>query len=86
MTPREEAKLPEPSNNPFKELGFWQFTLLSTVTVAFFPWSILATFFLFGRQTTKLLVAALVEDFLKTIGAVLLGVSLVIGLLIWAFW
>ena len=74
------------ASNPFNQLSFWEFTLLSTLTVAFFPWSLLATFLLFGSETTKNLVAALVQDFLKTIGAVLLGLGIIIAILFWAFW
>ena len=72
--------------NPFNELGFWQFTLVSTLTVALLPWSLLGVFFLFGSQVTKNLVSALVQDFVKTLAAVLLGIGLIVGLVAWMFW
>ena len=72
--------------NPFNELGFWQFTLVSTLTVALLPWSLLGAFLLFGSQGTKNLVAALMQDFAKTLAAVLLGIGLIVGLIIWMFW
>ena len=72
--------------NPFEELGFWQFTLVSTLTVALLPWSLLSVFFLFGSQVTKNLVSALVQDFVKTLVAVLLGIGLTVGLVAWMFW
>ena len=72
--------------NPFSELGFWQFTLVSTLTVALLPWSLIGVFLLFGSQVTKNLVSALVQDFVKTLAAVLLGIGLIVGLIAWMFW
>ena len=72
--------------NPFNELGFWQFTLVSTLTVALLPWSLLGVFLLFGSQVTKNLASALVQDFAKTLAAVLLGAGLIVGLFVWVFW
>tara|TARA_X000000950_G_C13883224_1_gene647774 strand:- start:1270 stop:1542 length:273 start_codon:yes stop_codon:yes gene_type:complete len=72
--------------NPFNELGFWQFTLVSTLTVALLPWSLIGVFLLFGSQVTKNLVSALVQDFVKTLAAVLLGIGLIVGLVVWIFW
>ena len=72
--------------NPFNELGFWQFTLVSTLTVALLPWSLLGVFLLFGSQVTKNLASALVQDFAKTLAAVLLGSGLIVGLVVWVFW
>ena len=71
--------------NPFSELGFWQFTLVSTLTVALMPWSLLGVFLLFGSQVTKDLVSALAQDFAKTLAAVLLGAGLIVGLVVWVF-
>ena len=72
--------------NPFNELRFWQFTLVSTLTVALLPWSLLGVFLLFGSQVTKNLASALVQDFAKTLAAVLLGAGLIVGLVVWVFW
>ena len=72
--------------NPFNELSFWQFTLVSTLTVALLPWSLLGVFLLFGSQVTKNLASALVQDFAKTLAAVLLGAGLIVGLVVWVFW
>ena len=74
------------SVNPFNELGFWQFMLVSTLTVGLLPWSLIGVFLLFGSQATKNLVSALVQDFVKTLSAVLLGVGGIVGLVIWIFW
>ena len=72
--------------NPYNELGFWQFTLVSTLTVALLPWSLLGVFLLFGSQVTKNLASALVQDFAKTLAALLLGAGLIVGLVVWVFW
>ena len=72
--------------NPFNKLGFWQFALVSTLTVALLPWSLLGVFLLFGSQVTKNLVAALMQDFAKTLAAVLLGIGLIVGLVVWMLW
>ncbi len=82
----QNAKSDAANVNPFNELGFWQFTLLSTLTVAFLPWSLLGVFLLFGSQVTKNLVSALVQDFFKTLTAVLLGLGMIIGLVVWLIW
>jgi hypothetical protein len=72
--------------NPFNKLGFWQFALVSTLTVALLPWSLLGVFLLFGSQVTKNLVSALMQDFAKTLAAVLLGIGLIVGLVVWMLW
>jgi hypothetical protein len=41
---------------------------------------------LFGSQVTKNLASALVQDFAKTLAAVLLGAGLIVGLVVWVFW
>ena len=74
------------SVNPFNELGFWQFMLVSTLTVGLLPWSLIEEFLLFGSQVTKNLVSALVQDFVKTLASVLFGVGGVVGVVIWIIW
>ena len=74
------------SVNQFNELGFWQFMLVSTLTVGLLPWSLIGVFLLFGSQATKNLVSALVQDFAKTLAAVLLGVGGIVGAVVWIFW
>ena len=72
--------------NPFNELSFWQFMLVSTLTLGLLPWSLIAVFLLFGSQVTKNLVSALVQDFVKTLAALLLGFGLIVGTFVWIFW
>lgn len=72
MTPTQGANETSPSkDNPFLLLGFWEFAIISTLVIVFFPWSLLLSLLLFGMEQTKFLVIALLHDFLKTLGAVI---------------
>ena len=59
--------------NRFLALGFIEFTIISTLMIAFFPLSLLFCLLVYGLQDTTLLVKALLHDFLKTIGAIITG-------------
>ena len=52
--------------------------IIATLVVVFFPWSLLFSLFFLGMEGTKLLLAALLHDALKTIGAILLVATIVI--------
>ena len=54
-------------SNPYLKLGFWEFLALSTVMILFFPWSVFICLALYGVEETKLIILALIEDFLKTL-------------------
>lgn len=74
--------------NPYLLLDFWEFVILSTLMVAFFPWSLLFCLFFYGMKDTKLIMAALIHDAIKTALALLSGIvciSITVGLLIFAF-
>lgn len=60
-----------PASNPYSELSFWRFGLLAAVVVAFLPWSLLVHGLLKGFGDTKLLIAALVKDYIQTLIATL---------------
>lgn len=74
--------------NPFLVMDFWEFAIISTLMVAFFPWSLLFCLFVYGMAVTRLLVIALLHDLVKTtlavlsvlIPVILLVVSLFLGL------
>ena len=68
-------------DNPYLLLGFWQFAILSTLMVVFFPWSLLFCWLVYGMDTTIAIVAALILDAFKTFLA-LLSVVAVIGVII----
>ena len=67
--------------NPYLLLGFWEFAILSTLMVIFFPWSLLFCWLFFGMDTTVAIVLALIHDAYKTFLA-LLAVAAVLGALI----
>ena len=74
--------------NPYLLLDFWEFVILSTLMVAFFPWSLLFCLFFYGMEDTKLIMAALIHDAIKTALALLSGIvciAITVGLLIFAF-
>ena len=54
-------------NNPFKEMGFIQFVVVSTVFWMTFPASVAICYITMGSVKTKQLVKALVNDFLQTL-------------------
>jgi len=67
--------------NHFLLLGFWEFAIIATLVVMFFPWSLLFSLVFYGMETTKLLILALLHDFLKTLGAVVVVLLAVGGVL-----
>ena len=67
--------------NPYLLLGFWEFAILSTLMVVFFPWSLLFCWLFFGMNTTLAIVLALIHDAYKTFLA-LLAVAAILGALI----
>jgi hypothetical protein len=59
------------SDSPYLLFGFVELAIISTLMVAFFPWSLLFCVFFFGIYETKLIILALLHDLFKTILAVL---------------
>jgi asparagine N-glycosylation enzyme membrane subunit Stt3 len=53
--------------NPFSEMGFIKFWIVSTVFWFFFPVSLVLCYLAMGQVKTKQLVKALVYDFLQTL-------------------
>ena len=70
--------------NRFLALGFFEFVIISTLLVAFFPLSLLFCLLFYGLQDTTLLVKALLHDFLKTIGAIITGLFF-LGIVLFLF-
>ena len=62
------------SDNQYLLLGFWEFAILSTLMLVFFPWSLLFSLFVYGMEDTKLIVQALLYDAARTLGALVVGV------------
>jgi hypothetical protein len=69
--------------NKYLIMGFWEFAIISTLTIVFFPWSLLYCVIAYGLADTKLLVLAFFHDFLKTLFAVLMIVLPLVGLLVY---
>ena len=57
--------------NPFSEMGFIKFWMVSTVFWFSFPVSLVLCYLAMGQQRTKQLVKALVHDFLQTLFLIL---------------
>ena len=54
-------------SNPFGNMGFLQFWILSTLFYLTFPLSLLIAFLVLGPVRTRQFVSALVHDFLQTV-------------------
>ena len=74
--------------NPYLSMGIWEFSMMSTLMVIFFPWSLLFCVVVYGLSGTKLIVQALVYDAVKTILAILsvvVSIVVTVGLIIFIF-
>ena len=70
------------NDDPFKDMGFIKFWVVSTLFCIAFPVSLFVSCFIIGRAQTKKLVKAIVRDFLQT--ALILIV--VVAVIIWAIY
>ena len=71
--------------NPYLLMGFWEFAILSTLMVVFFPWSLLFCVIFYGLKETKYIILALIHDAFKTFFAILsivISLAILIGTLI----
>ena len=64
--------------NPFKDMGFIKFWIVSTLFWMTFPASVVICYLAMGSVRTKQLVKALVNDFLQTLLVILVVVCIVI--------
>ena len=65
-------------DNPFKDMGFIKFWVVSTVFWFSFPMSLVLCYLALGSVRTKQLVKALVQDFLQTLFIIIAVVSIII--------
>ena len=75
------------SDNPYLIMGFWEFAIMSTLMVVFFPWSLLFCVIFYGLKETKFIVLALIHDAFKTLLAILsvvIPLAVTLGFLIFA--
>ena len=74
--------------NPYLIMGFWEFAIMSTLMVVFFPWSLLFCVIFYGLEDTKLIVKALIHDAIKTFLAILsvaAGIIIIVLILVLLF-
>ena len=64
--------------NPFEDMGFIKFWIVSTVFWFSFPVSLVLCYLALGSIKTKQLVKALVHDFLQTLFIILVVIIIVI--------
>ena len=74
----DNQKTKTEDSNPFKDMGFIQFWIVSTLFWMTFPLSVAICYLTLGSVRTKQLVKALVNDFLQTLLVILLVVCMVI--------
>ncbi|MDC0650104.1 PTS beta-glucoside transporter subunit IIABC [Candidatus Puniceispirillum sp.] len=68
----------EEDKNPFKDMGFIKFWIVSTVFWFSFPVSLVICYLAFGSVKTKQLVKALVHDFLQTLFIILVAICVIV--------
>ena len=68
----------EEDENPFKDMGFIKFWIVSTVFWFSFPVSLVLCYLALGSVRTKQLVKALVHDFLQTLFMVLIVICVIV--------
>ena len=74
--------------NPYLIMGFWEFAIMSTLMVVFFPWSLLFCVIFYGLEDTKLILKALIHDAIKTFLAILsvaAGIIIIVLILVLLF-
>ena len=67
----------EKDEDPFKDMGFIKFWIVSTLFWMTFPISLAVSYISIGSVRTKQLVKALVHDFLQTLFIILVVISIV---------
>ena len=68
----------EGDENPFKDMGFIKFWIVSTVFWFSFPISLVLCYLAVGSVKTKQLVKALVHDFLQTLFIILVVICVIV--------
>ena len=73
-----KTEIGEKDEDPFKDMGFIKFWVVSTLFWMTFPISLAVSYISIGSVRTKQLVKALVHDFLQTLFIILVVISIVI--------
>ena len=80
MPSLQNSPEPQDDKNPFKDMGFITFWVVSTVFYLTFPISLLLCYLTMGSVRTKQLLLALVNDFLQTIMILIVVIAIFIWL------
>ncbi len=75
---KERQLAQQDEKNPFADMGFIQFWVVSTIFWMIFPASVVLCYLTMGPIKTKQFVKALINDFLQTILVILVVVCLLI--------
>jgi hypothetical protein len=83
---RPPASGPEaaPVANRYADMGFWQFTLITTLVTVFFPWYLIWNSLARGPDDTRLLMLAMAKDWLITVLTILVIVVVLVVVAVWA--
>lgn len=83
---RPPAPAPEaaPVVNRYADMGFWQFTLITMLVTALFPWYLIWNSLARGPDDTRLLMLAMAKDWLITVLTILVVVVVLVALAVWA--
>ena len=73
-----KTEVSEKDEDPFKDMGFIKFWIVSTLFWMTFPISLAVSYISIGSVKTKQLVKALVHDFLQTLFIILVVISVII--------
>ena len=73
-----KTELSEKDEDPFKDMGFVKFWIVSTLFWMTFPISLAVSYISIGSVRTTQLVKASVHDFLQTLFIILVVISIVI--------
>ena len=73
-----KTEVSEKDEDPFKDMGFIKFWIVSTLFWMTFPISLAVSYISIGSVRTKQLVKALVHDFLQTLFIILVVLSIVV--------
>ena len=66
------------AENPFSEMGFIKFWIVSTVFWISFPLSLVLCYLAIGQVRTKQLVKSLVHDFLQTLFLIFIALCVIL--------
>ncbi len=73
-----------PVANCYADMGFWQFTFITMLVTALFPWYLIWNSLARGHDDTRLLMLAMAKDWLITVLTILVVVVVLVVVAVWA--